>query len=141
MNTFVQDQLEAKLLGNIQKQANQVNKLENIKLTHQVVHQIKQVYSCFEKIKYCYDFDIYKIVDYVSLSEAMADTNCLSLLTPEIKQIPSVNKILIKIGNAKGQLIQQTKERFDNAFNLKDEVVLNECIIVFFNIEILRDQI
>ena len=40
----------------------------------------------------------------MSLSEAMATTNCLQLLTPEIKQLPQISHILIKINNAKTQL-------------------------------------
>ena len=78
-----------------------------------MVQQVKEVYSSFERIKYSYDFENYKILDHVSLSEALKQTNTLMLLTPATRKVPAINSILIKIANAKEQLINGTNERFN----------------------------
>ena len=43
--------------------------------------------------------------------------------------------------NVKSQLLKQTGEKFDQSFENKDQKSMNECILVFFNLEILRDKI
>lgn len=55
--------------------------------------------------------------------------------------MPQIKQILIKMQNVKGQLLKQTIEKFDLAFENKDQKTMNECILVFFNLEILRDKI
>lgn len=52
-----------------------------------------------------------------------------------------IKEIVFKISNVKSQLEKQTKERFESAFEAKNVKQLNECIIVFFNMEILRDMV
>ena len=52
-----------------------------------------------------------------------------------------IKEIVIKIQNVKSQLEKQTKERFESAFETKNVKQLNECIIVFFNMEVLREMV
>ena len=77
-----------------------------------MVQQVKEVYQSFERIKYSYDFENYKILDFVSLSDALKSTSTFILLTPATKKVPAISSILIKISNAKQQLINETNDRF-----------------------------
>ena len=63
------------------------------------------------------------------------------MLVQKVKEMPQIKQILIKMQNVKGQLLKQTIEKFDLAFENKDQKTMNECILVFFNLEILRDKI
>ena len=120
VNTFIEDHLATELLANIQQQKSQVNKLRNIKQVHHTVQQLKNVYECLERIKISYDFASYKIIDFVALSEAVKQTNILQLLSPDIRKVPAINQNLIKINNAKSQLTNQTTDRFNEAFEIRD---------------------
>ena len=50
-----------------------------------------------------------------------------------------VKQILIKIQNVRSQIQKQSVEKFDIAFDNKDKKSLNESILVFFNLENLRE--
>lgn len=99
------------------------------------------MYEVQQLIKYSYDFDNYKILDFLGLSEALKKASSLSYLNESVKKIKNVERIMIQVKNVREQLIKQTVERFDNAFEAKNAKAIVECINVFFNLEQLRDQV
>ena len=87
-------------------------------------------------------------MDYIRLSEAVKEAthfiseadHCSSNLK-KVKETPQLQEIFIKMSNVRDQLTKQTTEKFNRGFLAQDIKTLNECIIVFFNLEILREQI
>ena len=93
------------------------------------------MYEVQQLLKYSYDFDSYKILDFIGLSEALKKASQLTYLNESVKKIKNVERIMIQIKNVREQLVKQTVEKFDNAFEGKNAKQLIECINVFFNLE------
>lgn len=47
----------------------------------------------------------------------------------------------IRLINVRQHLLSRTIERFEDGFNRLDTKMLRECILVFFNLEVLREQV
>lgn len=129
-----------------------INRLVNIQKSQHIVRFMKQCYLNYQQITYFYDHESYKILDYVSLSQAQkqafdfltsysANNHDIQDLVKSVKELPQIKQILIRIQNIRTQLTKQAQEVFDKAFDNRDLKALRECIVVFFNLEILRDQI
>ena len=101
------------------------------------------MYSCLQRVGYAYDFSQGKILDPLSLSVAIKQ---LGVLSPDQRQklsdnIPQVAQKLKVLEEVQVTLNSQTLARFQEAFEGRDQQTLVQCIQVFFNLEILSDQI
>lgn len=96
-----------------------------------------------QKVGFAYSYAQRKILDPLSLSVALKQLSVLSL---EQKQklavnIPQIASKLDLLYDVQQTLEKQTIAKFQEAFENKDRQSLVQCIQVFFNMEILSDQI
>lgn len=68
---MINENIQVNLIDNISKQQLHINRLQNIKKSQQIVQYVKQVYTNYQNLTYCYDFETYKILDFAGLSSAI----------------------------------------------------------------------
>lgn len=161
-------QIDSQIVANISSQQSDINRLSNVEQSTRVIEQLKSILSTWQQVGYHYSFVDYKVNDPIKLSQTLRrhayresclqanESNSTGKMAKErqkvvrsVMELQNIKQIQIKIDNVKEQLIKHTSEKFDDAIsNLADMdelsrniETMNECIIVFFNLEILREQI
>lgn len=145
MNKLDETSLKIKhsLLAQIKELQNQASRLVMTQKCEEIIRESQLVYECLQKVSYAYSFAQRKILDPLSLSVALKK---LSVLSPDQKKklaanIPQVAEKLQLLEQIQSLLERQTLAKFQEAFDNKDRQALVQCIQVFFNMEILADQI
>ena len=131
------------LLAQIKELQNQASRLVMTQKCEEIIRESQLVYECLQKVSYAYSFGQRKILDPLSLSVALKK---LSVLSPDQKKklaanIPQVAEKLQLLEQIQSLLERQTLAKFQEAFDNKDRQALVQCIQVFFNLEMLTDQI
>ena len=69
----------------------------NIQKSEEIVEYMKKCYSHFQQMSYFYDFDTYKILDYVALSNDLREAQPVvfgslqeTMLVQKVKDMPQI---------------------------------------------------
>jgi len=135
--TLFSQNIEKNLVGPIEVSLREIGRMKNILEAEQKLKEIQQIYTTLQKIGYCYDFQARKILDMLNLSYQLKQIN------PEqdYSEIPEVKEKFDLLKEIRQELQDQTTKKFIDVYEARDLQSLIVCIQVFFNQEMLTDQI
>jgi hypothetical protein len=96
-----------------------------------------------QKVGYSYDYQAKKILDPLSLSATLKQFGVLSQESRDklSKNLPDVGHKITLLAEVQKALHDQTVNKFQECFASRNKQGTVSCIQVFFNLEILSEQI
>ncbi|TNV85244.1 hypothetical protein FGO68_gene13532 [Halteria grandinella] len=137
------ERIEQNMIGQIDKAGQEVVRLNNILKTEMLLKEIQQIAQLVQKVGYAYNFSDKRILDPLSLSVTLKHFNSSQNETvySQLVQIPEVKEQIELLTRVRQELNDQSLERFQECFEGRDMSGIIQSIQVFFNLEILSDQI